>query len=229
MTIIENEDLMPAILEKKLKNLIVRNQKLFFVHIPKNAGTTIMRTVFEKNISGHITAPTVNCYKKYSNYKNFAFCRDPFDRFISVYLWRLRKDELVQTIPIEEVIERLSDEHIQQPTKYGWTNHNNKLDRMFLTQASWMNENTTFVGRVEKTNKDILKLKKVYGLDFPWTKTEQRRHENKAKRQGPQAAQTRTLVTGILNDSPSLRNSFFDYYIKDYEKFGYNIPKGIKI
>ena len=106
MTTTENE--ARTILEKKIEGLVLPKKNLAFVHIPKNAGTTVMRTMFQRanGIAGHLTATMINSVEKYKDYQNFMFCRDPFDRFVSVYLWRLRKDELIQSIPIEEVIER---------------------------------------------------------------------------------------------------------------------------
>ena len=76
----------------------------------------------------------------------------------------------------------------------------------------------------ENTNKDMLELKKQYNLDFPL----QDAHHNPAKTFGPQPKPTRALLIKILNDSTSLRNTFFDYYSKDYEEFGYNVPKELK-
>ena len=70
----------------------------------------------------------------------------------------------------------------------------------------------------------MLKLKKQYKLDFPLQDV----HHNPAKTFGPQPKPTRALLIKILNDSTSLRNTFFDYYGKDYEEFGYNIPKELK-
>ena len=149
-------------LEKKIEGIILPKSrpKLAFVHIPKNAGTTIMRTMFQRQlgIGGHLTATMINSVDKYKDQKNFLFCRDPFTRFVSVYLWRLRKDELIQKIPIEEVIERLSNSEIRQPTKFGFETDDHKLDRMFLAQAYWANHNTVYVGRTEKTAKHMLCL-----------------------------------------------------------------------
>ena len=224
MTTIENE------LREKIREMTIPNQKLVFVHIPKNAGTTVMRWIFDRNkgIAGHLTADMVNSVKGYENYKNFAFCRNPFDRFISVYLWRLRKDELIQSIPIEEVIERLTNSEIRQPSPSGWELNKNKLDRMFLRQVDWVNKNTIYLGRTESTAQHMIQLSETFGLGLMMSKTQTKSHHNKAKSYGPQPKPTKNLVIDILNDSAELRKSFFNYYGKDFEHFGYNPPKRLK-
>jgi hypothetical protein len=219
--------------EKKIEGIILPNSKpsLAFVHIPKNAGTTVMRTMFQrqKGIGGHLTATMINSIEKYKDLKSFMICREPFDRFLSVYLWRLRKDELIQKMSLEEVIERLEDSEIRQPIKYGFESDEYKLDRMFLKQTCWMNDNTVYVGRTENVNKHMLNLRQQYSLGFPWSKTEQKAHHNKGKDYSTvNPSKTRANLIKILNNSDNLRNSFFDYYGVDYQKFGYNTPKEIK-
>lgn len=66
---------------------INHENKLIFVHIPKNAGTSIIKSMGVENI--FIDKPIdeyKNYYKKYwSEYKKFAVVREPIDRFISAY------------------------------------------------------------------------------------------------------------------------------------------------
>ncbi len=208
-----------------------KRNKMFFVHIPKNAGTTVMRVLLQhpQGASCHATATQINGLDEYKDWNNFIFCRDPLDRFISVYLWRLRKDELIQNISMNEVVEMLSKENIRQPKElWDFETDPEKLDRMFNKQVTWINNKTVYVGRVEAVGNHMHYLRDHYGLRIPWTMTEFRRHENPAKTFGPQTPETRKKLINILKDSTTLRNNFFDYYAEDYERFGYNIPKGLK-
>lgn len=56
--------------------------KYIFVHIPKCAGNTVKNVL---NIPGHDHSGIEACYK--SDFFKFAFVRNPWDRFISAYLY----------------------------------------------------------------------------------------------------------------------------------------------
>jgi len=227
---------------------LIPNNNIFFVHIPKNAGTTFMKGVLGRRTGTHLTANQINSIDEYKNYKNILFSRDPFDRFVSVYLWRLRKDELVKSINIEDVIEMLDSKYINQPTELGFEKDPEKLDRMFLKQVTWMNENTEFIGRVETFKQGIVRLGELYRFVYPehfspraldielvlpdpahlplregkcWDLPS---HHNRAHPDGPQPEPTRKQLIKILKQSATLRNKFFDYYAEDYKKFGYTKP-----
>tara|TARA_B100000131_G_scaffold319448_1_gene365358 strand:+ start:1124 stop:1855 length:732 start_codon:yes stop_codon:yes gene_type:complete len=216
---------------RKIQQLKIPKRNVCFIHIPKNAGTAVQRVLFRRTngIAGHITATQINSFKKYQLIDNFAFCRDPFSRFVSVYLWRLRKDELVKELGMKGVLDILTDDNVKQPlAPFGFEETPGKLDRMFLPQNRWINENTIYIGRVERLHKEFLKLKSMYGLGFEWTKTEQNVRHNPAKTYGPQPAPTRKALIQVLQEDKQLGNKFFDYYAEDYQKFGYNIPKELK-
>ena len=229
----ENEDFLLAERKElnKVRQLKISKRNVCFIHIPKNAGTAVQRVIFERTngIAGHITATQINSFEEYKGFESFAFCRDPFGRFVSVYLWRLRKDELVKELGMEGVLDILTDDNVKQPlAPFGFEETPGKLDRMFLPQNRWINENTTYIGRVERLHKEFLKLKSMYGLGFAWTKTEQNVRHNPAKNYGPQPAPTRQTLIKILQQDKQLGNKFFDYYAEDYQKFGYNIPKELE-
>ncbi len=64
--------------------------KCIFVHIPKNAGTSISQSLFNVNIPSFIT---LYDYKyllgrdKFQDYYKFAFIRNPWDKIVSVYTY----------------------------------------------------------------------------------------------------------------------------------------------
>ena len=71
--------------KKRLLN-ITSDNKVLFIHIPKNAGTAISKLL---NISlSHITAQEVSKAlgpEKFGEYFSFCILRDPIERFISLY------------------------------------------------------------------------------------------------------------------------------------------------
>ena len=229
MNKMKHEDL--RINRSALEQQLIPNTNIFFVHIPKNAGTTFMKEVLDRQIATHATADHINSIEDYKEHKNVLFCRDPLRRFVSVYLWRLRKDDIVQSLSLEEVVERLDSTHIIQATETGFETDPEKLNRMFLKQVTWMNENTEFVGRTENFKKDIKALHRLYGVEYPAyfrnALYPAPRH-NMAKGRGDQPYPTRRKLIEILKQSAILRNKFFDYYADDYKTFGYQEPHEIQ-
>ena len=74
---------------------INHEKKLIFIHVPKNAGTSIIKSMGCMN-NFYVDKPVSEYkkkYKKYWNtYKKFAVIRDPIDRFISTYKFARMKE-----------------------------------------------------------------------------------------------------------------------------------------
>tara|TARA_Y100000015_G_scaffold42326_1_gene49665 strand:- start:145 stop:753 length:609 start_codon:yes stop_codon:yes gene_type:complete len=73
---------------------ICHERKLIFIHIPKNAGTSIMKEMGVDNI---FIDKTIEEYKEnykdyWDKYKKFTVIRDPIDRFISAYKFARMKE-----------------------------------------------------------------------------------------------------------------------------------------
>ena len=67
-----------------------RDRKLIFVHIPKNAGTSVAESLFGRSFGHH----TAKFYRDldpefYQTVPTFAILRDPIDRFISAYYFMM--------------------------------------------------------------------------------------------------------------------------------------------
>ena len=73
---------------------ICHERKLIFIHIPKNAGTSIIKAMGVENI---YMDKKIEEYKEHygeywDKYKKFTVVRDPIDRFISAYKFARMKE-----------------------------------------------------------------------------------------------------------------------------------------
>ena len=92
---------------------ISHDLKIIYVHIPKTGGGTIEKSlgIFGKDNNGslelnydilygketnkflqHLTIQEINEIKKkeFNNYKKVSFVRNPYDKIVSEYLWRIQ-------------------------------------------------------------------------------------------------------------------------------------------
>jgi hypothetical protein len=73
---------------------INHEKKLIFIHIPKNAGTSVIKSMGVENL---YMDKTIEEYKKHyedywNSYTKFTVIRDPMDRFISAYKFARMKE-----------------------------------------------------------------------------------------------------------------------------------------
>ena len=77
---------------------ICHKRKLIFIHIPKNAGTSIIKAMCPRPEREEVVFDkTIEEYKEYygeywDEYKKFTVIRDPIDRFISAYKYARMKE-----------------------------------------------------------------------------------------------------------------------------------------
>ena len=87
---------------------INHEKKLIFVHIPKNAGTSIIKAMGAENIFFDKTLEEYKeHYREYwDKYKKFTVVRDPIDRFISAYKFARMRESSWFSATGEEGLEK---------------------------------------------------------------------------------------------------------------------------
>lgn len=196
--------------------------QVWFIHIPKNAGTSISNAIKKKSIT-HITASQVlKSDKKEQFLKSFSFCvvRNPFERFLSLYNYaRMEKSYYHNNIEPEKAIngkhldyELLKNASLQQCVNYleaGKLKHDLTWNQ-WEPQYKWVCDETKkiLVDKVYNINelnllkKDLLKICKLK-IDIPIL--------NKSYE-----------TTQLINLDKRSKQKLLDYYHLDFELFNLN-------
>ena len=156
--------------------MIIDKYKTIFVHIPKNAGTSIRR--YFGNLSTY--HETIYDFKdvfpdKYNSYKKFAVVRNPYDRMVSWYFYLQKQAKewvrfidpengmnLAESLDKEEFNKIFTDSFIKwviDPFKYSDTkkqlpessNYDLRLTKM---QHEWVDDTVTIL-KYENLNEEI--------------------------------------------------------------------------
>lgn len=198
--------------------------KYIFVHIPKNAGTSVYRSLgFTSSTHAQAKQYKAAMGNAYENFYSFCFVRNPFERFISTCNYaRLEESyyhssidpaktkygkhldyDILKNASLEDAVDLLLDGKLVHD--HAW-NH-------WKPQAEWIlddngNMIVDFTGRLENIQADFKhicnRLKLPVGSLLSLNVS-----ENKKK-------DYRQLIT------PSMRAKLEHYYAKDFELFGYN-------
>ncbi|MDA9062537.1 sulfotransferase family protein [Candidatus Pelagibacter sp.] len=168
---------------------ISHSAKIIFVHIPKTGGGTIEKTlgIYGKDNNGNLSPDHFLLYGKYKNkflqhltiseikkinikefdtYKKISFVRNPYDKIISEYLWRIqvygkRKLEFKEYI-IEEVVPRKNN--INKFVKNFYKDESfvpfldahyvNQVDYLYINKKLAVNE----IGKFENFESDFKRI-----------------------------------------------------------------------
>tara|TARA_R100000005_G_C4900529_1_gene142925 strand:- start:33 stop:638 length:606 start_codon:yes stop_codon:yes gene_type:complete len=149
---------------------ICHERKLIFIHIPKNAGTSIIKAMGVENI---FFDKTIEEYKEHydeywDKYKKFTVVRDPIDRFISAYKFARMKESGWFSATGEEGLEKhahyelCNKMDINEYTSYLYKN-NKEFNRWNIPQTFIIsNENNEieidYYVRFENLQEDLSKI-----------------------------------------------------------------------
>lgn len=189
---------------------ISTSKKLVFVHVPKTGGQTILKYlkfekktrafygrtkhVFENTKYGKKTTSgieyshyTLSLFKKYLNYKefkySFSFVRNPFERLVSEFHWRIRAR--ISCWPLQDIELKPSNfeifVHKLSEYKLSYSEKDLILESHYYPQTKFVyldsyfennnkNAKVSFIGRFENLEEDLKKIGSIYNIDriIPW-------------------------------------------------------------
>ncbi len=185
------------------------NCSYIFIHINKTAGTSIGNAI-GLDVKQHLTAKEVISrvgQEQWDSAYKFTFVRNPWDRAVSLYEYRRKKNKTqiaTKGIEFTEWVNYVFSDH---PDPYF---HNNP--KSFQPQVEWLKDDNgrvtvDFVGRFESINKDFDRIKELTGssANLP--------HLNASKRTSYQSyydADTRALVHHWFHQDIALFGYSFD-------------------
>jgi len=202
--------------------MIIDKEQLIFIHIPKNAGTSIRR--YFGNFSTY--HETIYDFKdvfpdKYNSYRKFTIVRNPYDRMVSWYFYLKKEAEewvkfttckdllkSSETLDKKRFDKEFTDNFIKwviDPFKYPHTcralpkhaNHDLRLTKM---QHEWIDDTVTIL-KYENLNEE---LNKYFGKEIKLSN------------------QNKSIHMNYLNyyNKYSL-DLVYEKYKEDFEKFNY--------
>ena len=190
-----------------------RKYNCLFIHIPKTAGVSVYRTLFDENSHGHCyLRDYYNYYGSYFVDRRFKFCyvRNPYDRVISAYYY-LREGGRGYEIDLkyQKIINKsrnLEDFVVNFLTK-------SEVQEMehFRLQTSWIKNHKNiididYIGKYENLNEDFKVISTKLGIRY-----------KKMKRINTSKSNSKNYK----NMNENLRHIIYDIYKEDFLEFGY--------
>ena len=175
-----------------LKEHMIEKTKLLFIHIPKNAGTSIATEIYGKTL-GHFPAKYFLKKRYYKDTYKFAIKRDPKDRFISAFnfmksggtkfmkysgkLYKHNIDEFIDCI-YQKKIDVFKLDHVFWPQSYFlnddinlWDisdldNLQHYLNKELKKDLSFKPINTSKISGTKISKISEAKLREIYKSDY---------------------------------------------------------------
>jgi hypothetical protein len=160
--------------------MISHKHKFIFVHINKTGGTSIevLLKKYSNKFKRHQSIIDLNKEASSNDYFKFTFARNSWDRFLSLYKYRIKTNQTnlgSNPIPFKEWAKHIYDKN---PEYY---NTPNKFKLLLLSdQLDWITDakgsvNMDFIGRFEKLQEDFNIVCDKIGIPHP-----QLPHKNKS-------------------------------------------------
>lgn len=188
--------------------------KCIFVHIPKNAGTSLTNALFGHSTPGHLPLSWFQHIEpeKFAAYYKFAFVRNPWDRLVSAYTYTIRKQskgaETAEWIAFLKSFASFEDFVLR------WVNEENvERQKTFIPQHRFVYDkhgmlSLDFIGRYENLRADYQQVCDTLGGGSPLP------HVNKSER-----IDYRDYYT------PATHDIVARVYAKDIALFNYTFDK----
>lgn len=128
--------------------MIFLQHRCIFVHIPKCGGTSIRRALGDatEGLAHRTAAQQINPETR--EFFNFSFVRNPWDRMVSYYAFKVRKGRLPADMGFTTFVQYL----YEQPQIFS---HLPNLVRHIRPCTHWLNAEVDFVGRFEHLDRDF--------------------------------------------------------------------------
>jgi len=183
--------------------------KYLFVHINKCAGSSIRKSLSIPS-GPHMTALELRQEVGLAGWRKaftFAFVRNPWDRVLSQYLYRLKKNKhgiVNQGTSFEEWLRQVLQD--QARPQYD-------TPRLFLPQTDWVFDANgellvDYIGRFESLHEDMETVYKNIGHQFPFP------HLNKTQHEHYSVYYSRISIALVA-----------EVYARDVEIFGYTFDR----
>lgn len=209
--------------------LAARELGCIFVHVPKNGGTSVGRTLFGEYRGNHMPIGSYQLIyerEEFDRSFKFAFSRDPYDRLLSGFWYAKRGADRVDDIPTHhgpdlarkpglwravdgvDTFEEFVHQWVTTANARRWE-HFRPQHRFVCAPNGKLA--VDFMGRVENFDDDFASICARLGVDAPLI------HDRKTRRDDDTDA-----AAPIDQYTPAMRRIVHDVYGRDFEIFGYD-------
>lgn len=144
-------------------NVVASN--CIFVHIPKNAGTSITKA-FDLPTSNHYTAKELQWWmgrRSFDRFFSFCIIRNPYDRFLSLYHYARLERSIHHSVYPEDQRRKHSDYELLKSASLNDCADmlvENKLSKLWNPQTDWFLDDNdeilvNYIGHYETINQDF--------------------------------------------------------------------------
>lgn len=148
---------------------LVENPNLIFIHIPKNGGSSVTRWLREnlQGIKGTVTHGGMQHIKKEFphavNYPSFAIVRNPWDRVVSSYFFKKKKEKI---------------DYSFEDWLYNYSDNNSNWFTFKTPQVEWLRISPTWVLKFENLSVDFQKIQEYTNCSLSLTHKNSTEHSD---------------------------------------------------